>query len=126
MKKEFEKIIWDFIQHYASDNDIDIIWQRPIVKFADAKDPHMTELKDIVIKDHYLPKDILPSAENVLSYYLPFKEEIGESNVKGRTASEMWANAYRITNQMAIGINEHLVRVVKEKGYRAAAPKDAD
>jgi epoxyqueuosine reductase QueG len=124
MQEEYAGIIYAYIDRYAKAGKIANIWQYPLVKFADAQSEYMRRLRELVIADHYMPEDFLPGAANVLSYYLPFKKEVGGSNEGGGLSSEQWADAYLLTNQMAIHINRHLTAVIKDRGYQAAAPQN--
>ena len=125
MKTKIQQMIWAFIEQYCKEHNQRHIWEQPIVKFADAKDPKFTELKTLVVPDHYLPTDYMEDAVTVLSYFIPFKREIPLSNVEGELSSEVWANAYLITNDMIVFINEHLRDGLKEMGYSVCLPTDA-
>ncbi len=125
MKKKFEKIIWDLMEDYCQEKQVPHMWEEPIVKFASADDPKFEQLKEIVVPNHYLPTDYLEEAVTVLSYFLPFKREIPQTNVAGEECSKVWADSYLITNDMFGYINEHLTEVVRKMGYDAAIPQDA-
>ena len=124
MQREFENIIFEYIAKYSTEHNVEHIWQKPVVKFADAHSEHIRNLRNIVVDDHYLPTDFLPDAKNVLSYYLPFKKHVADSNIKNRLASAQWANAYNATNEMVPYINSYLLEVITTKGYGAAVPQN--
>jgi len=114
-----------FIDDYCRQNQIRKIWQAPVIKYADAYHPEIRRLKSIVMENHYLPEDILSEPTVILSYYLPFIPDVGESNIENEPASECWAKAYKKTYKLANELNEHLESIINEMGYRAAAPKNA-
>jgi epoxyqueuosine reductase len=84
------------------------IFDEPLVGFASAEDPLFTELKkDTVIGAHHLtPKEWLPEAVSVVSYFLPFTLQVRKSNrtkdglpstewLYGRVEGEAFNNAVR-------------------------------
>jgi len=95
-------------------------WKNPLVAFADAADPMFSRLKEAVSPSHALPEDLLPGAGTVIVYFIPFVREIVLSNSGGRTASEMWAEAYVETNRLVRDINDHLALLLGDLGYRCA------
>ena len=125
MKNKVENEIWKCIETYCAEKQIANIWEKPVVKFADAKDPKFAQLKEIVVPDHYLPTDYMEDAVTVLSWFLPFKREIPRTNVDGATCSAVWADSYLITNELFIYINERLLQTIAEMGYRACMPVNA-
>ncbi len=122
IKKIIESEVNYFIDQYCTQAGIENIWQEPIIKYADAKNPMFEDLKAIVLENHYTPAEILEDAESVLSYFLPFKEEVAKSNVGGKETSEIWANAYLLTNELSIYLNEYLIETIRDIGYHAAMP----
>ena len=121
-----EEIIWQLILEYCYDRKVPIIWKRPIVRFADARNPGFSLLKKTVGPEHHMPQDYLPEAKNVLSWFLPFLPEVGRNNLDGELSSSQWANAYLVTNEMAGWVNERLVTFIRvEMGCAAAVPVDA-
>jgi epoxyqueuosine reductase QueG len=69
-----------------------------------------------------MPEDLLPTAKSILSYYLPFQDGVGKSNIGSDISSPVWANAYSVTNTMAVQLNLMLVEYIKGLGYDAATP----
>ena len=100
------------------------IWKTPLVRFADANHPRIAELRRIAFADHFMPSDFLPGATTVVSYFLPFVDEVPASNVDGRAASPAWAEAYLRTNAMAAELNPHLAAALAGMGHRAAVPEN--
>lgn len=126
LRQNIEEKIWQLIQIYCVEKDLPILWRKPIVKFADATHPGFLQLRQIVDSEHHLPSDYLKTATNVLSWFLPFRPEVGKNNLVGALCSEQWADAYLITNEMAAWINEQLVCYIrKELGADAAVAADA-
>lgn len=125
MRAQITGWILDTMAQFAKDHDRPNLWKTPVVRFADADDPAFVRLREIVTPDHYLPKDYLPDASTVISYFIPFQKEIPESNRAGDLASYAWADSYLTTNAMFAVINDRLVKEFRSMGYDAAPPKDA-
>lgn len=124
LRKQMDDLLVRLIHDYCRENNIQNLWKEPIIKYADAGDPGFEKLKTIVKPDHFLPGDFMAGPKTVLSYFLPFKEEVGNSNLHGYDASKEWANAYLTTNAMAAVLNLQLAEAVKAMGYDAAVPQN--
>jgi len=121
-----EEKIWQLIEQYCRENEQQILWRRPIVRFADAAGAGFGQLREIVDPGHHLPDDYLDGAKNVLSWFLPFLPELGRNNLEGDLSSPQWADAYLVTNEMAGWVNDRLVEFIQnEVGAAAAVPSDA-
>lgn len=124
MREFIKNTIMEFINEYCRENNLENIWEEPIVGFADANSQYISNLKNVVVDCHYLPSDYLKKPKIIVSYFLPFKREVGKSNnFKGLT-SEKWANAYKITNKIAQEINKYIICKLEKRGYRCANPTD--
>lgn len=116
MKAWLIDIIESFIRKY--ENDTVTKWGNPLVGFASVSS--IQNLTDIVSPEHGLPQDVMDGASIVVAYYVPFLKSMADTNNKAGLASEEWAIAYEETNRMLAAINEHLIRELGKKGYRAA------
>ena len=111
-------------QNFVDELDMMQIWDQPLVGVADASDPMWEKLKEpqIVGPDHLTPKEWLPGAESVISYFLPFTKHIRSSNkfkgkpstewLYGRYEGEMFNNALRLK----------IVDLIEAHGGNALAP----
>lgn len=117
-KNVIETTIRDFVWNERSH-----MWREPLIGYADANGKMMSELKNIVSKDHLMPADILSGAETVISYFIPFTKDIANSNISPGSPSAEWIDSYSKTNEMAAGLNDHLASKISEMGFRAAVPK---
>ena len=123
MREKIQQEIEQFIAGYRKETGIETDWKTPIIGYANAFHPIIRSLRELVSETHYMPEDILPDPTVILAYFLPFREDIGQSNVGGTQPSEPWARAYRETNTMFPLLNQHLRRVIEGWGYHAAAPE---
>lgn len=100
------------------------IYDAPLMGLADALDPLFGKLQEpsVVGEHHLLPRDWLPEAKTVISYFLPFSWDIREANrtrglpatkwLYGRIEGEAFNNALR----------QYLVEELSKDGGRALVP----
>ena len=95
------------------------MWQEPILGIISAEDEGLKLLREAVSPAHLLPGDILPGAESVIVFFIPFQESIVLSNLHGETASREWALAYIKTNDLIGVINDDIAEMLQREGYAA-------
>ena len=101
------------------------IFDAPLVAIASADDPLFSELQkpEVVSPEHFMPKNWLPDAKSVISYFLPFSEAIRKSNIEtdyypsvewtyGRIEGETFNNAVR----------NYLSEVITDAGFKCVSP----
>lgn len=126
MRERIAEKLWDLIREDCAQQGQPLLWEAPLVRFADARDPYFHKLRELIRPDHHLPQDFLPGAKTVISWFLPFLPEIGMGNRGGDLPSEAWADAYLVTNAMAARVNEKLCDWIRQMpGADAAVPFDA-
>ncbi len=126
IKKKISLQIADYVKKHMEKPGITTKWGKPLVGFADAADPYIRALKEVIGPLHSTPADVLDEASIVIAYYVPFTIELAESNAKfGRLASPEWALAYEQTNAMFGPLNTHLIDFLEGMGYKAAVSKEA-
>ncbi|MDR1576349.1 MAG: hypothetical protein LBS37_10130 [Treponema sp.] len=94
------------------------LWKEPIVEIISAKDEKLKILKEVVSVEHFMPYDILSDAKSIISFFIPFQENIIRSNIKGIMASEKWAIAYIKTNDLIKTINDDIEKLMEQNGYK--------
>lgn len=117
--KLIEDIIMAYPSKYAKENNIDNIWNEPLVAYAAATDPLFTDLKTIIDPTHMLPTDFIAEARTVIAFFIPFKENIATSNIDGSEPSLVWAQAYVDTNNMIAALKDYLCAELRTAGYKA-------
>jgi epoxyqueuosine reductase QueG len=93
------------------------LWKKPVIEIISAKDRKLKTLKKAVSVEHLMPYDILPDAKSIISFFVPFRENIVKSNIKGTMASEEWAIAYIQTNDLITTINNNIEGLMGKNGY---------
>ncbi len=117
MDRVVSTTINEFTAFYKLSSDTG--WKDPVVAYAAADDPLFARLKDLISPSHDLPQNFLPEARSVITYFLPFTDEVVESNKKGRFSSQTWGKAYIETNKLIADLNQFLKEQLIKKGYQA-------
>ena len=100
------------------------IYEEPLFGVAAADDPLFEELRrpEVVHPDEMLPCGWVPGAKSVVSFFLPFTEQVVTSNADGPQPSDEWLHA-RIEGQLAMNaLGERLKKFLEEAGFAAAFP----
>jgi epoxyqueuosine reductase QueG len=119
MRGKIERLIRGFVKGYPGLNPTRTDWDTPLVGFVDAADPLCEELKAWVGVNHLLPKDLLPDARTVITYFIPFKRTMVLSNRRGEKASPEWAKAYIETNKFIRDLNQYLGDALQGDHFRS-------
>lgn len=119
-KKEIENLIQNYLKNYQKKEKINSQWKEAVVEYASAADPMFRELENIVSESHLLPTDILADAKTVIAYFIPFSEEIVNSNLDGKYSSHQWAESYGETNQLIEDLNKHLKYELEKEKYQSS------
>ncbi len=101
------------------------IFQRPLFAFGSASDPLFSRMKDrSVIGEHLMiPQEWLSEAKTVISFFLPFTEEIKDSNrVDMSWPSNEWLHG-RIEGQLFVNsLSSHINDKLIKSGYKSIVP----
>ena len=137
-EKFIERVIAKFVRESPANRrkiDGGRYWQTPLVGFASGDDPLFMRYKKIIGEFHFTPQEFFeltfgrrkPSKElSVISWVLPAYEDIRKSNRKeARYPSLLWAHARDFGEQFNIKLRNHLVSLLKRKGYKAVAPMNS-
>jgi epoxyqueuosine reductase QueG len=117
-----ETFVTAFVQREVAEARTETRYRQPLVGFADAADRRFLQLREIAEPSHLLPGDLLPKARSVVSFFLPFAEEVVEANRTGsRQVAREWALAYVETNALINRIAQGLIAALAERGVKAAA-----
>ncbi|MHC1722795.1 MAG: epoxyqueuosine reductase [Aminipila sp.] len=126
LKQHITTIIQSFVSEYENKSEITSKWDEPIVGFADAKHPGITELQKIVSDHHAMPEQIIKNATIIIAYFVPFTQELASTNKEpGYLASPEWAKTYEETNTMFGKLNQYLIARVKDLGFDADVSPEA-
>jgi epoxyqueuosine reductase QueG len=107
------------IVDYAKSSRLRNLWKEPIIEIISAQDEKLNTLKESVSSEHLMPFDILPDARSIISFFIPFQDEIVTSNIGGTRASKEWALAYIKTNDLIKTINNRIEALMEKSGNKA-------
>ena len=101
-------------------------YREPLVAFVDATDEGFDRIR-LRLPDHLHPRDLLPKARSVVSFFLPFDRGLVRKNRAEReeVAAE-WALAYIETNRLIGAVVEGLIRELAAVGVRARGEPATD
>ena len=114
-----EEVICTYIGNAVATADTTTRYRHPLVAVVETGHPEFTRLKDYVDSSHLLPQDILPSAQSVISFFLPFDKSIVTANAKRGYAAREWAIAYIETNTLIDRLCNSLGDLLAAHGYEA-------
>jgi epoxyqueuosine reductase len=137
-EKFIERVIAKFVRESPANRrkvDGGRYWETPLVGFTSGADPLFKQYKKIIGEFHFTPQEFFeltfgrrkPAGElSVISWVLPASEDIRKSNRKeARFPSWLWAHARDFGEQFNIKLRNHLVSLLKKKGYKAIAPMNS-
>jgi epoxyqueuosine reductase QueG len=119
MHNAIPKRIVQSIRDYEKSGGFANMWREPVVRLAATTTMNLAWLKQAAAPDHLLPADILPDAESVICFFIPFHQSVIQSNAAPGPASAEWALAYIKTNELIALINRDIEALLEEHGYRA-------
>lgn len=99
------------------------IFDSPIIGAARADDPLFLKLKEteVIGPNHRLPKEWLPSARTVISYFLPFSKELLIANRASGFPALEWVGKNE-AKKFNSGLRDYLVEQLEIRGEKAIAP----
>ena len=75
-------------------------WWQSLLVTAAPIDARFDQLTQIAADDHLHPRDLLPTANSVIVFYLPFARELVQENKNGPWPCRTWGVAYVQTNDL--------------------------
>ncbi len=136
------KFIEEEIKSFAStsplnrllESDNHVIFDEPLVQFADGDDPIFTEYKTIIAPTHLTPREALaktcnkspqdmPARHSIISWILPITSITRESSRQHTlTPSRPWSYTRWYGEKFSTAMREHIVELLTKMGYLAVAP----
>ncbi|MFC1958077.1 epoxyqueuosine reductase [Chloroflexota bacterium] len=111
-----------------------VMWDEPLIGFADGDDPIFTEYKTIIAPEHLTPREALAGAYgkstedmpvrlSVISWILPAVEETRKSNrLQVSAPSRLWSHTRWYGEKFNEKMRVHVVALLSSAGYLATAP----
>lgn len=98
----------------------------PLVGFASAHDPLLDKLRTVVGIHHRHPIDLLPEAQTIVAFFLPFDRQVVKASRKWAYVEPVWCQAYVETNQLIEAISRELKQQLTDWGVTAVEQKPTD
>jgi epoxyqueuosine reductase QueG len=119
---ELGDLIIGTINHEAAHHRFVTTYRQPIIGFLAADDPRFAMLSQWTGIEHLMPVDLLPGAQSVIVFFLPFSPEIAVANAQEEKMVALeWAVAYQETNTLIGEINSRLAEVLIQYAVNSAA-----
>ena len=99
------------------------LYRQPLVSFSWADDSRYPALKRIIGEWHLNPGELLPDANSLISYFVPFTKEVVMEPKKVVNGSLLWGEAYQEINRDFDLINDALAHYLNHRGYSALSIK---
>ncbi len=99
------------------------LFREPLVSFSSAEDERYPRLKTLIGDWHALPEELLPGAKSIVSYFVPFTEEVVDGPRSVQNGSPIWGEAYIVINAYFNEINRLICSELESHGHRALAMK---
>lgn len=119
MEHHIIESIYKFVDDFQTREDIETTYREPVIGFADAKDKGFNNLKEVIDRDYMLPTDFVEDAKTVIVFFIPFSENIINSNKNETKSSYQWARAYYETNLLINELSRLLVKEIEKNGLKA-------
>ncbi|MFO7708611.1 MAG: hypothetical protein R6V84_10600 [Desulfobacterales bacterium] len=92
-------------------------WRTPLLAAAPV-DERFERLPRMAAEDHLLPRDLLPTANSVIVFFLPFRKDLVRANHPGERPCRDWGVAYVQTNELIDRLGRALAEVLEARGFR--------
>jgi len=115
---DLRTLIEEYAAAYPQKTGEPDIWRTPLLVTAVA-DERFDILPRIAAEDHVLPRDLLPQAESVVVFFVPFVRELAIENHNGEIPCRSWGLAYESTNRLINSACRHLQHYLAARGYTA-------
>lgn len=99
------------------------LFRKPLVAFSPAADKRYAELKSTVGEWHLNPIELLPDAKSVISYFVPFTQDVAVQPKKIKDGSPLWSEAYQEINRHFNVVGEAVSACLTELRYSAVTIK---
>ncbi|UQZ89749.1 (Fe-S)-binding protein [Deltaproteobacteria bacterium Smac51] len=110
--------IEDLITRAVADAAAPHFFRKPLIGFSSADDPLFDEIVRQVGSHHLKPRDILPEAATVISFFIPFTKTLVASNKGDGPVSDDWGNSYVQGNEIINGVNQRLSEYLESQGLK--------
>src|SRR4030042_75837 len=134
IEQQIKKFVHTSPDNHRSFMNNYVMWDEPLVKFADGDDSIFTEYKSIIAAPHLTPREALAKSYNkspegitgclsVISWILPVMEETRKSNrAETHVPSRLWSHTRWHGEKFNDKLRIYVTELLTDSGYLATAP----
>lgn len=106
----------------------DIMFDEPLVQFADGADPVFNEYKRVIGHEHRAPREVIANTGNlshisVISWILPITGATRKAHrMEMKVPSRLWSHTRWYGEIFNDALRTHVVELLNKMGYTASAP----
>lgn len=112
-----ETEIQRIIEEKIAELDRPDLFRMPLVAFSDARNSQYENLKQHIGPWHCTPRELLPEAESVISYFVPFTKAVVTQPKTVKDGSALWSEAYQEINAYFNEVNQAVQDYLESQGY---------
>lgn len=95
------------------------LYRKPLFAVSDPSDPRYAQLKTLVGEWHMHPEELLPNVKAVITYFVPYTEEVTKSPSFAKDAARLWAEAYCYINDAFDQMGQRIAHQMTAEGYES-------
>ena len=115
---ELRNLAIDFVATEPARSGTEGYWQAPLLVSAPI-DERFDLLPQMAFNRHMHPYDLLPTAESLIVFFIPFKHTLIKENKKGDRPCRNWGLAYVQTNDLISRLSRVLKDFLTARGFAA-------
>ena len=93
------------------------LFRDPLVAVSAADDPRYAQLKTIIGPWHLEPRELLPDAQRVISYFVPFTRSVVQDPRRSEGGPAVWGESYIVLNDYFDQIGRAVSALLEGEGY---------
>jgi len=113
---ELRKLATDFVTNEPARSGTEGYWLTPLLVSAPI-DERFDLLPQIAFNRHMHPYDLLPTANSLIVFFIPFKRTLIKENKKGDRPCRNWGLAYVQTNDLIGRLSRALKAFLTARGF---------
>ncbi len=114
MKSRIDENFHAAFASYCRENGCETMFLDPQITYFDAKSDIFDKLAEKGISEPM--KRIYRAGKTLIMFAVPYSDEVMESNREGDAPSELWLQAYQISNGLMMKLNSSIKAALKEWG----------
>ena len=115
------------VRQMVADHNRQGFYREPLLGFSAADDPLYGEFKTRIGPWHKHPRELLPEAQTVITFFIPFTRAVVEANRRSTEGpAKEWVHSYHHCNSLIDLIGEAVASFLRERGYSSRGIHSTD